>query len=189
MAPRKQTRPTKKLSGKKAATKTTKAAPEAITKVTPTTTSESGPRLTPKRVYTAEEKRLKVWLAANYFKKGQSGNPSGRPKKKPISDRYREALEVELPDEIRKTLGMHKGATMGDALARRMTIRAIEGRNAVDAAREIREAVEGKAPSASEARASTPMKVRVVYEGADGRLGVSVDGEELPANEELKDMN
>lgn len=145
----------------------------------------------PKRVYTAEEKRLRVWLQANYYKPGQSGNPSGRPKKKPITDRYKEALEVELPDGVRKTLGMHKGATMGDALARRMTIRAIEGRNAVEAAREIREAIEGKAPSSSEVRSNTPMKVRVVYEGAEGeRLGVSVEGEEqLSADDELRNMN
>jgi hypothetical protein len=76
-----------------------------------------------------------------------SPNPSGRPKKKPITDRYREALEVDLPDEIRVQLGLKKGATMADAVARRMVIRASSGRHAVEATREVREAIEGKAPT------------------------------------------
>jgi hypothetical protein len=87
-------------------------------------------------------------LAAYKWSKNMpSPNPSGRPKKKPITDRYREALEVELPDEIRVQLGLKKGATMADALARRMVIRAISGRQAVEAAREMREAIEGKTPT------------------------------------------
>ena len=36
---------------------------------------------------------------------------------------------------------------MADGLARRMAIRAISGRQAVEAAREMREAIEGKAPT------------------------------------------
>ena len=87
-------------------------------------------------------------LAAYKWSKNMpSPNPSGRPKKKPITDRYREALEVELPDDIRIPLGLKKGATMADAVARRMAIRAISGRQAVEAAREMREAIEGKAPT------------------------------------------
>jgi hypothetical protein len=76
------------------------------------------------------------------WKPGQCGNPGGRPRKQPITERYLEALEVKLPDEIRIKLGLPKGATMGDALARRLTIKAISG--SVDAAREIADRVEGK---------------------------------------------
>ena len=31
---------------------------------------------------------------------GQTGNPGGRPKKKPITDRYVRIVETELPDEL-----------------------------------------------------------------------------------------
>jgi hypothetical protein len=85
-----------------------------------------------------------------------SPNPSGRPKKKPITDRYREALEVDLPDEIRVQLGLKKGATMADAVARRMVIRAISGRHAVEATREVREAIEGKAPTQPSEQPAAP---------------------------------
>lgn len=87
------------------------------------------------------------WLAPYHWKAGgPSPNPTGRPKKKPITDRYKEAIEVELPYEVRKALGLKTGSTMGDALARRMAIRAISGSKAVEAAREMREAIEGRTP-------------------------------------------
>jgi hypothetical protein len=94
-----------------------------------------------------EKKPKKPWLVPYRFGPNNCANPSGRPKKKPITDRYREALEVELPDDIRIPLGLKKGATMADAVARRMAIRAISGRQAVEAAREMREAIEGKTPT------------------------------------------
>ncbi len=81
------------------------------------------------------------------FKPGQSGNPLGRPKRKPLTDRYREQLEVLAPRELSAELGLPLEATMADVIARRMAIRAMSGRSAVEAAREMREAVEGRAPS------------------------------------------
>ena len=75
--------------------------------------------------------------------KGVSGNPSGRPKKKPITDRYEAQLEVLLPDAIRLKLKLKKGATYGDAVALRIIQKAITGKH--EAAKEVREAIEGKA--------------------------------------------
>lgn len=77
------------------------------------------------------------------FKPGQSGNPGGRPKKLPISERYAAVAEAGLPDDLRRQMKLRKGATWGDALAISQFRAAIKGRT--DAAREIREAVEGKA--------------------------------------------
>ena len=94
-----------------------------------------------------EKKPKKPWLVPYRFGPNNCANPSGRPKKKPITDCYLEALEVELPDDIRIPLGLKKGATMADGLALRMVIRGINGRQAVEAAREMREAIEGKAPT------------------------------------------
>ena len=73
---------------------------------------------------------------------GRSGNPSGRPHKRPITDRYVQILETLLPDKIRKALGLPKGATHGDAIALAQAYQAIKGKT--EAAREIREAIEGK---------------------------------------------
>lgn len=73
---------------------------------------------------------------------GQTGNPGGRPKKKPIADRYHRIVETELPDDIRRALDLPRGATFGDAVALAQVRQAIKGETA--AAKEIREAIEGR---------------------------------------------
>jgi hypothetical protein len=70
---------------------------------------------------------------------GQTGNPGGRPKKKPITDRYLRIVETELPDEIRAAIDLPRGATFGDAIALAQARQAIKGET--NAAREIREAI------------------------------------------------
>lgn len=73
---------------------------------------------------------------------GQSGNPSGRPRKRPISDRYAEIVETILPDVVRNAVGLPNGATYGDAIALSQARQATKGKP--EAAREVREAIEGK---------------------------------------------
>jgi hypothetical protein len=77
------------------------------------------------------------------WKSGQSGNPSGRPRMQPISDRYAHIAEEKLPENIRKKLKLGQGATYGDAIALRTFQAALEGD--IAATREVREAIEGKA--------------------------------------------
>jgi hypothetical protein len=77
------------------------------------------------------------------FGPGKSGNPGGRPRKRPISGRYADVAETELPDDFQRVLRLPKGATFGDAIAMGQVRAAIKGRT--DAAREVREAIEGKA--------------------------------------------
>jgi hypothetical protein len=77
------------------------------------------------------------------FERGKSGNPGGRPRKRPISGRYAEVAETELPEALRKELGLPRGAAYGNAIAMGQVRAAVKGRT--DAAREIREAIEGKA--------------------------------------------
>lgn len=76
------------------------------------------------------------------WKPGQSGNPSGRPRRKPVSERYAFMCEVPLPEKIRKKLHLQVGATYGDGLSLAQFHAALDGDTT--AAREIREAIEGK---------------------------------------------
>ncbi len=78
------------------------------------------------------------------FKPGQSGNPSGRPKRRPISDAYEAVADLPLPEELRAKLKLPKGAKYRDAVALRQFQMAILKGNA-PSAKEIREAIEGKA--------------------------------------------
>jgi hypothetical protein len=103
--------------------------------------------------------------APHRFKPGQSGNPGGRPKKLPISERYEELAELELPKKDRIKQGLPEGATYGDALAMVMFKAALEGNP--HAAREIREAIEGKTGQRPEV--SDGKQVRVVFENIGDR--------------------
>jgi len=118
---------------------------------------------------------LKPW------KPGESGNLSGRPKKRPISDRYAERAETPLPEKERIKRGLPMGATYGDALALGQFNAALNGRT--EAAREIRESIEGKV---SQREISEPAKkdicIRVVYDEPKGTsddrlLGPAKDAE------------
>ena len=75
--------------------------------------------------------------------KGVSGNPAGGPKRRPFSDRYAIMAEQPLPDDLRRKLHLDKGATWGDAVSYRLFVAAFKGQPT--AARELREAVEGRA--------------------------------------------
>jgi Family of unknown function (DUF5681) len=108
------------------------------------------------------EKKKATWLQPYHFQAGKSGNPGGRPKKKPISDRYAEQIEVLAPKEVAAKIGLPPNATMGDVIARRMAIRAVSGNNAVEASREIREAVEGKAPQAMDLRHTGEVTITII---------------------------
>jgi hypothetical protein len=109
------------------------------------------------------------------WRPGESGNLSGRPKKRPISDRYAERAEAALPEEERIKRGLPRGATYGDALAFDQFNAALKGRT--EAAREIREAIEGKAaqreinePEKKEVRILVRHEDRKPKDASDDRL-------------------
>jgi hypothetical protein len=77
------------------------------------------------------------------WKPGDSGNPGGRPRRKPISDRYEAIAEILLPEKDRKRMKLPRGATYADAAAFQQFLAALDGDTT--AMREIREAIEGKA--------------------------------------------
>ena len=77
------------------------------------------------------------------WKPGESGNPGGRPRRKPISDRYEFIAEIVLPEAERKRLKLPAGSTYADAITFQQFLVAMQGDTT--AIREIREAIEGKA--------------------------------------------
>ena len=87
----------------------------------------------------------------------------GRPRKRPISEAYDDMVRNELPEEIRRSARMPKGSTWADAIALQMARQALKGE--VPAAKEIREAIEGKAMQRIELSRSEekPAELMVVY--------------------------
>ncbi len=83
---------------------------------------------------------------------GQSGNPSGRPKKRPVTDEYFQLLNEPIPEKLRLQFNqsageevLKPGATWARAGAFRRGLDSLmEGGHM--ASKEMREAIEGKAP-------------------------------------------
>ena len=75
------------------------------------------------------------------WKKGQSGNPSGRPKSKTLSDAYKSKLEELVPNDS-------EGRTWAELIAEAQVRDAVRGN--VQAAREIADRTEGRARQAIE---------------------------------------
>lgn len=82
----------------------------------------------------ASNANLKPW------KPGQSGNPSGRPKRQPISDAYRKIADRPFNEKTKNR--KRPGATFAEHAAHQQFLCAIAGDTA--AIKEIREAIEGK---------------------------------------------
>lgn len=99
--------------------------------------------------------------AGTRFKAGQSGNPGGRPRKKPVTERYEKDLEGELPEKDRKLLGLEKGATRGDGLARAQVNKAVKGDTV--AAKEIADRIEGRARQSVEHAGEGGGPVKIEY--------------------------
>jgi hypothetical protein len=91
--------------------------------------------------------------------KGVSGNAGGRPKKRPVSERYAIVAELPLPENIRRKMGLPVGATYADAGAIGTFLAMMEGKHG--AAREIREAIEGKASQRIEVVGSDSGPIKV----------------------------
>ena len=75
---------------------------------------------------------------------GQSGNPGGRPKKKPLTDAYRKALSELVAEDIRRKLNLEEGATYAEVIARALIQEAVMGKSKVSAASELADRTEGR---------------------------------------------
>jgi Family of unknown function (DUF5681) len=85
------------------------------------------------------------------WKPGQSGNPSGRRKTKPLTDALERLLPKQVPPAVLRSLrlpGLPKSAnvTWADVAAHGLLLAAARGR--VEASREVADRVEGRVPQA-----------------------------------------
>jgi hypothetical protein len=99
------------------------------------------------------------------WKPGQSGNPGGRPSKRPITERYAKFADLPVDEKTRKAMKLDQGATLADAATKRLYQGAIEGD--YDALREIREGIEGKGNSLANAEISLNEAVADTERSAD----------------------
>jgi len=85
------------------------------------------------------------------YPKGTSGNPGGKRHKLPLTDRYADRIEEKLPEKFRKWLiakapplaeVLIPGSKYGDMVVIAQILQAAKGKT--EAAKEIREAIEGK---------------------------------------------
>jgi hypothetical protein len=132
-------------------------------------------------------------LRRPWVKGEPSPNPSGRPRRLPISDTYALFAAAPIPESIRRALkrkGIHidPGATFADVLGLQMWTRAMGGDP--KAAKEIRESIEGKAAQRPpEPRHNGPVELHVVYDNPLPReTGLEADRVPSPEESPKKDL-
>lgn len=110
------------------------------------------------------------YLTAPRFKKGQSGNPGGKPKKRPITDEYANLADQPLPEKLRQQLQtklgvkLAPGTTFSQSVAIRRYLEAMGYKmetGGTKAAKEIRESMEGKAPQRIEITQAPKTEIRI----------------------------
>lgn len=107
-------------------------------------------------------------LRAPWRKGEPSPNPSGRPRRLPISDTYALFAQLPIPESIRKAMKrrgvpIEPSATFADALVLQVLMKAADGDT--KAAKEVRESIEGRAGERPDAPgANEPVTIHVVYD-------------------------
>jgi hypothetical protein len=107
-------------------------------------------------------------FAATMAKGEPSPNPSGRPRRLPISDTYALFAPVPIPESIRKAMKrrgipIEPGATFADAIVLQVWMKAMDGDPKV--AKEVRESIEGKAGlRPADPEDNEPVTIHVVYD-------------------------
>ena len=90
------------------------------------------------------------------WKKGQSGNPGGRPRTKPLTDAYRQNVSLVITPKVAKEMRLPAGfvgMTIAEAIAIGQAIAAIKG--STIAAREIADRIEGRVGTPDDADAES----------------------------------
>jgi hypothetical protein len=110
------------------------------------------------------------------FLPGHSGNPSGRPKRQPMTERYAAIAELPVPDYLLAALKLSEAEksaikTYGDALVLSQFRAGIKGKT--EPAREIADRLEGRARQAVEVSGAEGKAIDVQFmsdEQLDARI-------------------
>ena len=76
------------------------------------------------------------------WKPGECPNPSGRPKRKPLTDAYAALLDKPIPPDMARQLKLDESTTYAQVIAMSLVREAVKGK--VQAAAEVADRVEGK---------------------------------------------
>jgi len=117
-----------------------------------------------------ENKAKNTAFEARKWKPGQSGNPGGRPKKKPLTDAYAHVLVRRVPAEIVRKLGLRGKPTYAEVIAMSLAREAIKGK--VNAASEMADRVEGRISTPGDSPAN-PLHLH--FEDVRNELIVALD--------------
>jgi hypothetical protein len=112
------------------------------------------------------------------WKPGESGNLGGRPRKRPISDRYAAFAEMPLSEKRCRELGLAPGSTLADGATKTLFEMAMDGKPW--AAREIREGIEGRTAERPEISDPGIVTIHVVYDKAPKKPRVDAPGDTSP---------
>ena len=109
------------------------------------------------------------------FMPGQSGNLSGRPKRKPLSDAYAALLNERVPEAEAAKLKLKPGATYADIIAMSLMREAIKGK--VPAASEMADRIEGRAIQTQEISGPDggPLEVSLAASISQARKRVGIE--------------
>lgn len=86
--------------------------------------------------------KLTPEMEARKWKPGESGNMSGRPKRKPLTDAYAALLDKPIPSDMARQLKLDESTTYAQVIAMSLVREAVKGK--VQAAAEVADRVEGK---------------------------------------------
>ena len=101
------------------------------------------------------------------WKPGESGNLSGRPKRKPLTDAYAALLDKPITPDMARQLKLDESTTYAQVIAMSLVREAVKGK--VQAAAEVADRVEGKITQPVSGPDGGPMQVVVVkHIGSNG---------------------
>ena len=101
------------------------------------------------------------------FMPGQSENPSGRPKRKPLTDAYAALLDKPIPSDMARQLKLDESTTYALVIAMSLVREAVKGK--VNAAAEVADRVEGKITQPISGPDGGPIGIKTVLVAPDAK--------------------
>ncbi len=108
---------------------------------------------------------------ATRFAPGRSGNPSGRPSTRVLTEELRKGLSSPIPDALASELGLPSDSTFAEAIAARLIRLAAAGQ--IPAIREVYERTEGKPPKEVVFDDEKAVDINVIFEKLMGESPVN----------------